>query len=198
MSLGVGMVSNLSRRALLGGIAALAAPLPAWADDAFRIDWQGGAQAPEVAASLAAQIALVEALRISDDAMEFFRSQVITVDRQPGTRTRAGPHGVFFERRAVPLDNPVLLHELIHRWQLARMGGPRDPDVVRFYDEARRDRIFPPNAYLMTNPFEFFAMAASTVLHGRAARPPFTRENVKAKMPGLYRFIVREFGFREA
>ncbi len=196
MSLGLGMLSNPSRRAVLGGIAALAVPLPVWADADFRIDWQGGEQTPEVAASLAAQIALVQALAISDDAMTFFRSQVITVDRAMGTKTRAGPHGVFFERRAVPADNPVLLHELLHRWQLARMGGPRDPDVVRFYNEAKRDAIFPPNAYLMTNPMEFFAMTASTVLHGRAARPPYTRDNVKAKMPGLYRFIVKEFGFR--
>ena len=47
---------------------------------------------------------------------------------------------------------------------------------------------------MLANPFEFFAMTASTALHGRAARPPFTRANVAAKAPELYAWIVGEFG----
>lgn len=193
-------LSNPSRRAVIAGAAALAMALPAWAAaDGFVIDWQGGEQTPEVAASLAAQIALVERLRISDAAMAYFRAQVITVDKPGDARkTRAGPRGIFFERRAVPADNPVLLHELIHRWQLERMpGGKGNADVNRLYDKTKASGVFPPDAYMLSNAFEFFAMMASVVLHGSAARPPFRRENVKAKAPEVYAFVVREFGFRE-
>ncbi len=188
---------RVSRRAVIGAGLALTMPLPAWADTGFTIDWQGGEQTQEVAASLAAQIALVERLAISDEVMAFFRAQVITVDRAMDTKTRAGPRGIFFERSAVPKDNPVLLHELIHRWQLERMpGGQANADVHRFYDAARRDEQFRADSYMMTNAFEFFAMAASVVLYGRAERPPYDRANVQRRAPELYRFIVREFGFR--
>ncbi len=188
-------LSNLSRRALLAGAALLALPARAWAAEDFAIDWQGGERTPAIAASLAAQIALVKALRVSDAARDFFAAQGITVDLQPGTRTRAGPRGVFFARETQPAENPVLLHELIHRWQLLRMpGGRENPDVLRFYGEAKASGRWPAQSYMLTNPFEFFAMTASVVLHGIAARPPFPRENVKAKAPELYAFIVKEFG----
>jgi hypothetical protein len=191
------VLSNLSRRGLLGGAALLALPLPAFAAEDFAIDWQGGEQTPAIANSLAAQIALVKALKVSEEARDFFASQVITVDLQPGTKTRAGPRGVFFAREVSPPENPVLLHELIHRWQLLKMpGGQRNPDVLRFYAAEKASGHWPAQAYMLTNPFEFFAMMASVVLHGVAARPPFRRENVKAKAPEVYAFVVREFGLR--
>ncbi|WP_342250694.1 hypothetical protein [Sphingomonas sp. OTU376] len=199
MSLGCRNLSNLSRRKLIGGALLLGLARPAWAAQDFAIDWQGGAQTPEVAASLAAQIALVKALRVSDEARDFFAAQVITVDREAGTKTRAGPRGVFFARVVQPVENPVLLHELIHRWQLLKMpGGQQNPDVQRFYREAVASGRWPARAYMLTNACEFFAMTASVVLHGDAARPPFRRENVRAKAPELYAFIVREFGLRAA
>ncbi|WP_184169131.1 hypothetical protein [Sphingomonas kyeonggiensis] len=175
----------------------LGLPARAWAAEDFAIDWQGGEQTPEIAASLAAQIALVKALQVSDEARDFFAAQVITVDREAGTKTRAGPRGVFFARVVQPVENPVLLHELIHRWQLLKMpGGQQNPDVQRFYREAVASGRWPAQAYMLTNAFEFFAMTASVVLHGDAARPPFRRENVRAKAPELYAFIVKTFGLR--
>jgi hypothetical protein len=197
MSLDDAGLSNLSRRALIGGAALSMLPGMARAAEDFAIDWQGGAQTPEIAASLAAQIALVQALQVSDEARAFFAAQVITVDREPGTKTRAGPRGVFFARVVQPVDNPVLLHELIHRWQLLKMpGGQRNPDVQRFYREAKASGRWPARAYMLSNAFEFFAMTASVVLHGEAARPPFRRENVRAKAPELFAFIVKQFGLR--
>ena len=189
-----GLVST--RRKLIAGAAALAlVPHAAWAREGFVIDWQGSTPDPAVARFLDSQIRLVEALPISKEAMDFFRVEVIHVDRDEGTKTRAG-RGVFFARRVQPDDNPVLLHELIHRWQLAKMGGPRDPDVATFYDAAKASGDWPAQSYMLTNPFEFFAMCGSVVLHGRAARPPFTRAAVKAKLPALYDFIVKQFGAR--
>lgn len=190
----------LTRRGVIGaGMALMAVPALGAAPDDFVIDWQGGEETPEVKASLEAQIALVQGLAVSAEAMGFFRSQVITVDREMGTKTRAGPRGIFFERRAVPVENPVLLHELIHRWQLVRMPrGIANADVHRFYEAARAGRLYPAESYMMANAFEFFAMCASVVLYGRASRPPRERANVARKQPELYAFIVREFGFRPA
>ncbi len=199
MSLGCRSLSNLSRRKLIGSALLLGLAPPARGAEDFAIDWQGGEQTPEIAASLAAQIALVKALQVSDEAHDFFAGQVITVDREAGTKTRAGPRGVFFARVVQPVDNPVLLHELIHRWQLLKMpGGRQNSDVQRFYREAVAGGRWPAPAYMLTNAFEFFAMTASVVLHGEAARPPFRRENVRVKAPELYAFIVKMFGLRAA
>lgn len=184
----------IARRAVLAGLG-LALTVAARAQDAgFRIDWQGGPETPEVARSLAAQIALVKALRIKPDIAAFFADQVITVDRAADTHTRAGPRGVFFERKAMPAKNPVLLHELLHRYHLLRLpDGFRNAQVLAFYETAKRQG-YPPDAYMLKNPIEFFAMMVSVVLHGRAARPPFVRANVKAKSPAMYDWIVGEFG----
>lgn len=191
--------SHLSRRDMLATAACALLPAPALARDDFAIDWQGGEQTPEVAQCIAQQIGQVRALPISDGAMAFFAAQRISVDREQGTRTRAGPRGIFFQRDAIPPDNPVLLHELIHRWHADRLpGGMKNPTVLGFFAQANAGGLYPANAYMLTNPGEFFAMMASVVLHGRAARPPFLRENVRRKSPEVYAFIVREFGFREA
>jgi len=103
-----------NRRAIVAGL--ICGPLAARANTAgFAIDWQGGERTPAVAQALAAQIALVRRLPIEPAVMAFFAAQRITVDREAGTKTRAGPNGMFLARRAFPPDDPVLLHELIHR-----------------------------------------------------------------------------------
>ncbi|MBX3594869.1 hypothetical protein [Sphingomonas sp.] len=196
-----GLLSNppilSNRRALLGAMLCLPFAARAEAAQGFVIDWQGGGMDAAIAQSLAVQIALVEALPISAEAMAFFRAQPIAVDREMGARTRAGPRGVFFARREQPAANPVLLHELIHRWQLLRMpGGRANPDVLRLYAQDRAGGRYPAAAYMLTNPFEYFAMMASVVLHGEAARPPFKRANVETRSPETYALIVREFGLR--
>ena len=188
-----------SRRALIATAAATALlpRLARAADAGFAIDWQGGPQTPAVLASLQAQIALVRALPIAPDVAAFFAAQPITVDLAEGTATRAGPRGIFFERRALPPDNPVLLHELIHRFHLLRLPqGFANAQVIAFYEAAKAGGRYPANAYMLTNPHEFLAMTASVVLHGRAARPPFVRANVAEKSPDLYRWIVETFGLR--
>jgi len=173
----------------------IAAPVVGHARDRFAIDWMGAAPDAAVAAFLSGQIALVERLDVSAEAAAFFAGETIHVDPRPGTRTRAGA-GIYFARRVQPDDNPVLLHELIHRWQTVRMGGPRDPRIVAFWTAAKASGTWPAGSYMLQNPFEFFAMVASVVLHGRAARPPYTRAAVRKAMPDVYHFIVAEFGAR--
>lgn len=187
-----------SRRDLLaaGLCVMLLPPVPALAlAPHFPIDWQGVPETPEIAAALAAQIALVEALPIDPAIIDFFAGQRIAVDTIPGSMSRIAPDGVHFERRAVPSDDPMLLHELLHRYHLLRLpDGYRNADVLQFYEEARASRLYPAGAYMLSHPIEFFAMTASAVLYGRLARPPFSRADVAKKSPTLYQWIVGEFG----
>jgi hypothetical protein len=186
-----------SRRLIVAGGLAGLLPWPAEAQEGFAVDWQGGPETPAVAESLARQIALVRALPIDPAVMAFFAAQPIAVDLAENTATRAGSRGIFFERRPLPAGNPVLLHELLHRFHWLRLpAGRANPDVLRFYRAAVGGGRYPPRAYLLTNPSEFFAMTASVVLHGRAARPPFTRATVQRNQPDLDAWIVRTFGLR--
>ncbi len=181
---------------MIGIALALAAASPA--TGGFAIDWQGTPPSSELDQSMAAQVALVRQLPISADAASFFAQEPIFVDVAQDTKTRAG-RAVFMARRVQPPADPVLLHELIHRWQLTRMAGGRaNPDVLRFYAEAKSSGHYPAGAYMLSNPVEFFAMTASVVLAGRAARPPFDRATVRRNSPRLYAFIVRQFGLRGA
>ena len=136
-------------------------------------------------------------MRIRPDIAAFFAAQPIAIDREADTRTRAGPRGIFFARREQPADNPVLLHELLHRYHLLRLpDGRANPTVIAFWQAARESGSWPAQAYMLTNPLEFFAMCASVALHGRAARPPATRAILAARAPDLYAWIVREFGLQ--
>ncbi|MBN8806834.1 MAG: hypothetical protein J0I47_01145 [Sphingomonas sp.] len=192
------MTATTTRRALLAGAAAATLPRLAFgqSERAFVIDWQGGERTPELAAALDAQIAIVKALRIKPGIATFFADQVITVDREAGTKTRAGPRGVFFQRSPLPPpEDPVLLHELLHRYHLLRLpDGRANRTVIRFYDAAKARGDWPAQAYLYTNPLEFFAMVASVTLCGHAARPPYTRMLVRQKLPEIYDWLVGEFG----
>jgi hypothetical protein len=186
------------RDILIGSACTLLLPVPAFAQRTrFAIDWQGGAETPGIAAALAAQIALIEALPIDPAIIAFFAGQRIAVDVVPGSMSRIAPDGVHFERRAVPPDDPVLLHELLHRYHLLKLAHGYANETVRtFYSAARASGRYPPTAYMLVDPIEFFAMTASAVLYGRLARPPFTRAAVATTSPELYRWIAEEFSLR--
>lgn len=161
------------------------------------IDWQGKMGSADIVTSIERQIDLVESVQVSPEVMAFFRAQRIFINDDPEEISRAGRR-TFLARRVHPADNPVLLHELIHRWTYERIpGGVNNPDLLRFYQAAKASGMFPAKAYMLSNPNEFLAMTASTVIHGRASRPPFTRDNVRTRLPELYAFIVRTFGFHE-
>ena len=189
-----------SRRDLLaaGFCTIFLPPVPAFARAPhFPIDWQGAPETPEIAAALSAQIALVEALPIEPAIIAFFATQRIAVDPMPGSMSRIAPDGVHVERRAMPPDNPVLLHELLHRYHLLRLSdGYLNKDVLGFHAAARASGLYPARSYMLSHPIEFFAMTTSAVLYGRLARPPFSRAEVLGKSPELYQWIVREFGLR--
>ncbi len=145
--------------------------------------------------SLKAQIDLVESVSIKPEIKDFWRAQVLIIAptlKEPGW---AGRMRLLLSPDPQQRENPVLLHELIHVYHFNRMdGGARNPTVLGFYEAAKRGGWYPERSYMMTKPIEFFAMNASVVLWGRAARPPFTRATVQRNQPDLYAFIVAEFG----
>ena len=130
------------------------------------------------------------------DIKAWWAAQTIHVNKRPGEGSRAGG-GVFITRDAFPDDNPVLLHELVHRWHFERLANTPRVQPLRDAFAAERARPqWPARAYLYTDIGEYLAMCASVVIHGRAARPPFTREQVRTKLPATYAFILGEFGVR--
>jgi hypothetical protein len=72
--------------------------------------------------------------------------------------------------------------------------GKRNPDILAFYERAREGGFYPAGAYVLKNPSEYFAMTASAYLHGRLAREPFTREELRQKQPVYFGYLNRLFG----
>lgn len=183
------------RRAVLAGFAAALAAPRAWARDGeYAIDWQGEPVDPRLADVLARQIAAIRALPIAPAALAFFARQPILIAKTAGIGSRAIPRGALITRDPFPVDNPVLLHELLHRYHTQMVPeGRQNPDLLRFFADAKAKKDWPPQAYLYTDVGEFFAMTASVVLSGKAARPPYVRAEVERRMPALYRWIIKEF-----
>ncbi len=192
-------MSAIHRRLLLAGLMAM----PVGARAATR-DYRGwtiddsamsGGLDGEGWTSLKAQIDLVESVKIKPEIKDYWRAQRLIIDpglRQPG---RAGPMRLFLSPKPQPVENPVLLHELIHVYHFHRLpDGEGNRDLIGFYEAAKRGGWYPPQSYMLSNVLEFFAMNASVVLWGRAARPPFERATVQRNQPELYAWIVREFG----
>lgn len=187
------------RRTLIASAAcAMLLPRAALArDDGFAIDWQGMPVDPALADILARQIAGIRALPIDPAAIAFFAAQPVFVIKRPGIGSLTDGRGVFITRDPFPVDNPVLLHELLHRYHGAVLpDGFANRDVWRFYAAATARGDWPAGAYLYSNDHEFFAMTASCVLHGHTARPPYTRAAVRRALPDLYAWIVAQFRLR--
>jgi hypothetical protein len=194
---------KLNRRVLGAGLLALIAA-PAFAADGDVFDYRGftvdmtaleGDRRTAVAGWIRQQIDLVESLTIREDIKVWFRGVRITVDPALNMPGRFSRDGLTLDDSVSPPENPVLLHELLHGYQAQRLAGARDnPHLVAAFDQAKRSGDWPAQAYMLTNINEFFAMTASVALWGRAARPPSTRDRLRAAMPDWYAFLVGEFG----
>jgi hypothetical protein len=195
------MIMN-RRMAGVGLLALIGTPVLARDEDVF--DYRGftvdmSAMGPDrrvaVAGWIRQQIDLVESLHIREDIKVWFRGVRLTVDPALNMPGRFGRGVLTLDDSVSPPENPVLLHELLHGYQAQRLAGARDnPHLVAAFDQAKRSRDWPAQAYMLSNINEFFAMTASVALWGRAARPPSTRERLKAAMPDWYAFLVGEFG----
>jgi hypothetical protein len=147
--------------------------------------------------SLQAQIDIVESIDLKPEIKAFFHS--VPLEIVPTTPGGAGAYSFDRHRMLLSMDvdppqNPVFLHELLHAYHDQRLpNGSRNAQVIRFYGQARQSGAFPAQSYMLKNPIEFFAMCASVVLWGRAARPPSTRQTVRQVLPEMYDWIVSTF-----
>jgi hypothetical protein len=191
---------TLHRRAALGLIAAgLATPAPA----APTGDWRGyrydlSAVAPDrrpvMEAYVRQQIDLIESIPMSEARKAWFRGVAIAINPALTQAGRFIGGALELGDKTSDPDNPVLLHEMLHGYQFAvlRPSG-RNAEVLAAYEAAKRSGRWPKRAYMLSNPAEFFAMTCSVALWGQAARPPRTRQNLKARAPGWYAWIARDF-----
>jgi hypothetical protein len=93
-------------------------------------------------------------------------------------------------------QQPVILHELLHAYHANIMPqGIKNPGVLLHYNLAKSGNIYPPEAYLLTNEKEFFAVTASVFLYGNAHEEPGTGAKLKEKQPDYYQYLVWLFGF---
>jgi len=163
----------------------------------FTVDMSamGSERRAAVAGWIRQQIDLVESLNIREDIKVWFRTVRLTVDPALNMPGRVDRNGLTLNDAVSPPENPVLLHELLHVYQARRLAGGRgNPALVAAFDQAKTSGDWPPQAYMLSNINEFFAMTGSVALWGRAARPPSTRERLRAAMPDWYAFLVGEFG----
>lgn len=163
---------------------------------AFLIDWGEGTVDPAVQLRIERQITMVRGVRVRPDVLAFWAAETIHIQPRPGMPSRAMDR-VLITRDIFPDDNPVLLHELIHRWHRDRLANTSRVRPLREAFAAERAAPqWPASAYMYTNITEYLAMCGSVAIHGRAARPPLTRENVQSRLPDTWAFIVAEFGLQ--
>jgi hypothetical protein len=193
----------LGRRDLLVAAVLGLVPLPAWAGEFAYRGWRFDTApiddhlSDDLVRSLQAQIDIVESVGLKPSIKAFFQGVPKEIDAT--TPRGAGAydfnrHRMYLSAEIDPPRNPVLLHELIHAYHDRRLpGGVNNDQVIGWYNQAGKSGLFPARSYMMTNVVEFFAMCASVVLWGRAARPPSTRETVRQALPDMYDWIAREF-----
>ena len=136
-------------------------------------DAQGLPNHGEVVASLKHQIDIVVGCGAKPEIMTFFKSQPVSV--KPGQDDGGGhfsskAEGVTVDAAVVPPEKPVLLHELLHAYHFRILPGAlQNPDLLRFYEIAKQNELYPPDAYVLKNVQEFFAVTEPLPL--RQCRP---------------------------
>ena len=193
-----------TRRVFLAGAGIELFAAPAYADDFSYKDWRfntdavHGALPDAFVQSLKSQVDIVDSLNIKPEIKSFFHTVPLEIDLTSSGGAgayRFKKHRMILSLQIDPPANPVFLHELLHAYHDLKLpDGVKNATVIRYYDQARTSGAFPPQAYMLKNELEFFAMCASVVLWGRAARFPYTRTDVREKLPDFYTWIVGEFG----
>lgn len=167
----------------------------------FTVDTTAAQDAPnlkQVEASLRHQIDITADCGTAPKIMEFFRSQTIFVkpgQGDGGGRFSANVKGVSVDIAVDAPEKPVVLHEMLHAyhwWVLP--GGFKNAEVEQFYQRAKEGGLYPPDAYVLKNVQEFFAVTASLYLWGNVDRPPHDRKTLHEKQPVYYQWLGDQFG----
>ena len=170
----------------------------------FTVDASAAQDVPNtkaIEASLEHQIDIVADCGASPAISGFFKSQPIVVkagQTDGGGHFSANSKGVTVDAAVDAPEKPVLLHELLHAYHFRVLPGAlQNPDIQRFYDNARQGEFYPPDSYVLKNVQEFFAVTASLYLWGNVDRPPHTRDNLREKQPVYYKWLGQLFGVQK-
>jgi hypothetical protein len=91
-------------------------------------------------------------------------------------------------------QRPILVHELMHAYHSTKMQrGPQNGAILMQYNQAKNEKLYAAEAYLLTNQMEFFAVTSSVFLYGKDGL--LTRSIIKDKQPDYYKYLVFLFGF---
>jgi hypothetical protein len=158
----------------------------------------GVADVRALAASLKHQIDIVADSGVSPAIMSFFKSQQIVVkpgQGDGGGHFAANGPGVTVDATVQAPEKPVVLHELLHAYHFRVLPGAlQNPDLLRFYNNAKEGELYPPGSYVLKNVQEFFAVTASLYLWGNVDRPPHDRATLHEKQPVYYKWLGQLFG----
>ncbi|WP_426614285.1 hypothetical protein [Bradyrhizobium sp. McL0616] len=199
------------RRLVLTGAAALLGTPSAAAQSGATFSYRGIAvdtsaaqglpNLKEIVASLKHQIDIVVDCGAKPEIMTFFKSQPVSV--KPGQGDGGGHFsskvdGVTVDAAVVAPGKPVLLHEQLHAYHFRILpGAMQNPDLLHFYDIARQNELYPPDACVLKNVQEFFAVTGSLYLRGNVDRPPNDRATLHDKQPVYYRWLDDLFGVQK-
>ena len=167
----------------------------------FAVDTSAATGVPDVRAleaSLKHQIDIVADSGVSPAIMSFFKSQQIVVkpgQGDGGGHFSANSKGVTVDATVQAPEKPVILHELLHAYHFRVLPGAlQNPDLLRFYNNAKEGEFYPPDSYVLKNVQEFFAVTASLYLWGNVDRPPHDRATLREKQPVYYKWLGQLFG----
>ncbi|MBC9878923.1 hypothetical protein G8O24_16405 [Bradyrhizobium sp. INPA01-394B] len=189
---------------LLGTRSAIAQSGPSFMYRGIAVDISAAQAQPnikEVVASTKHQIDIVVDCGARAEIMTFFKSQPVAV--KPGQGDGGGHFsskvaGVTVDAAVDAPEKPVLLHELLHAYHFRVLPGAlQNPDLVRFYDIARQNELYPPDSYVLKNVQEFFAVTGSLYLWGNVDRPPNNRATLHEKQPVYYQWLGDLFGVQK-
>jgi hypothetical protein len=171
----------------------------------FTIDDSRLKNAPNLAQILEAthaQIDLVLEVGLPDQILEFFRG--VHFNLVPAGILPHGTPGLYSSRdQAVSVTaavitvghKPVLLHELMHAYHDQRIKrGFRNPDILRYYEQAKGISAFAAKSHMMSDVQEFFACSATTYLFGVTAQEPYQRAKVQQNQPEFFQYLQVLFG----
>ena len=194
-------------------VALIVIAMPAFAADdttnskltyrGFTVDVAAIKDAADLAAiesSVKHQLDIIADCGAKPEIIEFFRGRrIFLVHNLVGTPGLFTPgHGIDIESGVLPQNQPVILHELLHAFHfIALSGGYQNPDILRFFNNAKQGQRYPASEYVLKNPKEFFAVTASLYLWGNVDRAPHTRENLREAQPFYYEWLGQQFGVRK-
>ena len=151
-------------------------------------------------ATLERQIEIVEQSGVPAATLDFFRSIPVVMVKKLDTGfghagMQDGRQIVELKAEKLPVDRPILLHELLHAYQGLKLGPT--PMIRDSYQQALQKGFYKQyaKAHFLENPREYFAVIGSIFLYGhKIDQPPFDCGLPARYQPQFIAFLTEQFG----